>query len=255
MSQSPDRAAVVTGGGGAIGRHTALELASRGFAVVVAEIDGALARGTVEAVQAQGGSALAVELDVSDDAAVAGCVAACEERFGGLDAYFNNAATGGAIAPITEYPLDTFDRVMAVNVRGVMLGLRHAIPAMRRRGGGSIVNVSSQAGLRGVPNLSAYSASKHAVVGLTRGASLEVASDGIRVNAVAPGPTDTTMMRGIEDAVREQGGDPSVFVDTIPVGRYGHPEEIAALAAWLLADAPAFLTGAVLPIDGGMTVR
>ena len=255
MAERTDRAAVITGGGGAIGRHTALELASRGIAVVVAEIDEALARETVDAVEAQGGTAVAVRVDVSDDAAVAACVAACEERFGGLDAFFNNAAMGGAIAPITDYPLDDFDRVLAVNVRGVMLGMRHAIPAMRRRGGGSIVNVSSQAGLRGVPNLSAYSASKHAVIGLTRGASLEVAGDGIRVNAVAPGPTDTAMMRGIEDEVRDQGGDPSVFVDNIPVGRYGHPEEIAALVAWLLADAPAFLTGAVLPIDGGMTVK
>lgn len=255
MSQNAERAAVITGGGGAIGRHTALELASRGVAVVVAEIDEALARGTVEAVEAAGGTGVAVTVDVSDDAGVAACVATCVERFGGLDAYFNNAAMGGAIAPIVEYPLETFDRVLAVNVRGVMLGMRHAIPAIRRRGGGSIVNVASQAGLRGVPQLSAYSASKHAVIGLTRCASLEVAADGIRVNAVAPGPTDTAMMSAIEDEVRDQGGDPSVFVDNIPVGRYGRPEEIAALVAWLLADAPAFLTGAVLPIDGGMTVR
>lgn len=255
MSPSTDRAAVITGAGGAIGRHTALELVSRGMAVVVAEIDEALAHETVEAVEAKGGTAVAVTLDVSDDAAVAACVATCEQRFGGLDAFFNNAAVGGAIAPIPDYPLDDFDRVLAVNVRGVMCGLRHAIPAMKRRGGGSIVNVSSQAGLRGVPNLSGYSASKHAVIGLTRGASLEVAADGIRVNAVAPGPTDTAMMSGIEDKVRDEGGDPSVFVKGIPVGRYGRPEEIAALVAWLLADAPSFLTGAVLPIDGGMTVR
>ncbi len=255
MSQSPERAAVITGGGGAIGRHTALELASRGVAVVVAEIDEALARETVEAVEAAGGTGVAVTVDVSDDAGVRACVATCEERFGGLDAYFNNAAMGGAIAPIVDYPLETFDRVLSVNVRGVMLGMRHAIPAMRRRGGGSIVNVASQAGLRGVPQLSAYSASKHAVIGLTRCASLEVAADGIRVNAVAPGPTDTAMMRAIEEEVRDQGGDPSVFVDNIPVGRYGRPEEIASLVAWLLADAPPFLTGAVLPIDGGMTVR
>lgn len=255
MSQNAERAAVITGGGGAIGRHTALELISRGFAVVVAEIDEALARGTMEAVKAAGGAGVAVTVDVSDDAGVAACVSTCEDRFGGLDAFFNNAAMGGAIAPIVEYPLETFDRVLAVNVRGVMLGMRHAIPAMRRRGGGSIVNVASQAGLRGVPQLSAYSASKHAVIGLTRCASLEVATEGIRVNAVAPGPTDTAMMSAIEDEVRDQGGDPSVFVDNIPVGRYGRPEEIATVVAWLLADAPPFLTGAVLPIDGGMTVR
>ena len=254
MTQAGDRAAIVTGGGGAIGRQTALALAGRGFAVVLADVDGDLARASVAAVRDAGGTASAEALDVGDDAAMAACVAACEERHGGLDAFFNNAAIGGPIAPLTEYPIDAFDQVMAVNVRGVMLGMRHAIPALRRRGGGAIVNVSSQAGLRGVPGLCGYSASKHAVIGLTRGAALEVAGEGIRINAVAPGPTDTAMMRGIEDDVRAQGGDPAGFVERIPVGRYGRPEEIAAVVAWLLADAPHFLTGAVVPVDGAMTV-
>ena len=155
---------------------------------------------------------------------------------------------------LPDYPLEEFDRTMAVNVRGVFLGLRHVIPAMRRRGGGAIVNVSSQAGLRGVPELSAYSASKHAVIGLTRAAALENVREGISVNTVCPGPTDTRMMRAIEETVERQGGDPSGFAERIPIGRYGRPEEIAALVVWLLAEAPAFLTGAVLPIDGGMTV-
>lgn len=248
------RAAVVTGGGGAIGRETAVALAARGFGVLVVDLDEEHAGASVAAVEAAGGTAAAHAADVSDDDTVAGIVAACEARFGGLDAWCSNAGVGGAIAPVTDYPLDVFDRTLAVNVRGVFLGLRHAIPALRRRGGGSIVNISSQAGLRGVPNLSAYSAAKHAVIGLTRGAALEVAAEGIRVNAVAPGPTDTAMMRGIEDDVRAQGGDPSAFVERIPVGRYGRPEEIAALICWLLADAPPFLTGAVLPVDGGMTV-
>ena len=254
MAAAGDRAAIVTGGGGDIGRETALALAARGMAVVLADVDAGLAEASAAAVRDAGGTASAVALDVRDDEAVARCVAACEERHGGLDAFFNNAAVGGPIAPLTDYPLDAFDLVLAVNVRGVMLGMRHAIPALRRRGGGTIVNVSSQAGLRGVANLCGYSASKHAVIGLTRGAALEVAGEGIRINALAPGPTDTSMMRGIEDDVRAQGGDPSSFVDRIPVGRYGRPEEIAALAAWLLADAPAFLTGAVMAVDGGMTV-
>src|SRR5206468_6665358 len=214
------------------------------------DLNGEAARGTVGAVEEAGGVAVAVEADVTNDAAVAAYVRECEERFGGVDAFFNNAAYEGAIAPIPDYPLDEFERTMAVNVRGVFLGLRQVIPAMRRRGGGSIVNVSSQAGLRGVPNLSAYSASKHAVIGLTRAAALEVARDSIRVNAVCPGPTDTRMMRDIEDVVRGRGGDPSGFVERIPVGRYGRPEETAALVAWLLLESPQFLTGAVLPIDG-----
>jgi NAD(P)-dependent dehydrogenase (short-subunit alcohol dehydrogenase family) len=254
MAVGVDRAAVVTGGGGAIGRATAVALAARGFGVLVVDVDGELAAASATAVEAAGGTAAAHVADVSDDAAVAGIARTCEERFGGVDAWCNNAGVGGAIAPVTDYPLDVFDRTLAVNIRGVFLGMRHAIPAMRRRGGGSIVNISSQAGLRGVPNLSAYSAAKHAVVGLTRGGALEVAAEGIRVNAVAPGPTDTSMMRGIEEDVRSQGGDPSAFVERIPVARYGRPEEIAALIAWVLADAPAFLTGAILPVDGGMTV-
>ncbi|QEC48397.1 SDR family oxidoreductase [Baekduia soli] len=226
-------------------------LAQRGFSVLVVDLDGDRAQATADRITAAGGTASSFAADVSDADAVAGYVAACVERYGAPRAFFNNAAFEGAIAPITEYPLDIFDRTMAINVRGVFLGLKHVIPAMRERGG-SIVNVSSQAGIRGVPNLSAYSASKHAVVGLSRGAALEEAP-GIRINCVCPGPTDTRMMADIEATVRAQGGDPSGFVDNIPVGRYGRPEEIAAFVVWLLAEAPEFLTGAVLPIDGGMT--
>ena len=167
-------------------------------------------------------------------------------------AFFNNAGYGGRVAPITDYPLEDLERTLAVNVRGVFLGLKQVIPAMRAGGGGAILNTASQAGLRGVANLSAYCASKHAVVGLSRAAALEEAPS-IRVNALAPGPTGTRMMHEIETAVRAEGGDPSSFVQRIPAGRYGHPDEIAQFAAWLLAAAPPFLTGAVLPIDGGMT--
>lgn len=247
------RVAIVTGAAGGIGRAASLALAARGASVLAVDLDETGAEQTAAAVTEAGGTAAAVRADVTDPEAVAGYVAECERRYGGVDAFFNNAAYEGAIAEIPDYPLEEYERTMAVNVRGVFLGLKHVIPAMRRRGGGSIVNVSSQAGLRGVPNLSAYSASKHAVIGLTRGAALEVAPD-IRVNCVCPGPTDTRMMRDIEEVVRGQGGDPSAFVERIPAGRYGRPEEIAELVAWVLLDAPPFLTGAVLPIDGGMTV-
>jgi len=253
MDQTPARVAVLTGAGGAIGRATAMSLAARGLRIVATDLDAALGEETAEAVREAGGEATGVAVDVSDDEAVARLAAETEAAHGGIDAWLNNAGVPGAIAPVTDYPLEAFDQTMAVNVRGVFLGMRHAIPALRRRGGGSIVNISSQAGLRGVPNLSAYSASKHAVIGLSRGAALEVAQENIRINAVAPGPTDTGMMEAIEAEVRSQGGDPSVFVDRIPIGRYGEPEEIASLIAWLLADAPPFLTGAVLPVDGGMT--
>lgn len=249
MSQ---RVAIVTGGGGAIGGETCNGLAARGFTVLVVDLDGAAAAAAAKRIVAAGGVASGFAADVSNADAVAAYVAACRERYGPPTAFFNNAALEGAIAPITEYPVDVFDRTMAVNVRGVFLGLQHVIPAMREAGGGAIVNVSSQAGIRGVRGLSGYSASKHAVVGLSKGAALEEAP-AIRVNCVAPGPTDTRMMTDIEATVRAQGGDPSSFVDNIPVGRYGRPDEIAAFVVWLLADAPEFLTGAVLPIDGAMT--
>jgi 3alpha(or 20beta)-hydroxysteroid dehydrogenase len=254
MQRSGERVAVITGAGGAIGRATATALGSRGFGVVAVDLESSAAEETADAVGRVGAEATAISADVSDDAAVERIARSSEEAYGGIDAWLNNAGVSGAIASVPEYPLEAFEQTMAVNVRGVFLGMRHAIPALRRRGGGAIVNISSQAGLRGVPNLSAYSASKHAVIGLTRGAALEVAGENIRINAVAPGPTNTTMMEVIEDEVRSQGGDPAGFVDRIPLGRYGEPEEIAALIAWLLADAPAFLIGAVLPVDGGMTV-
>jgi 3alpha(or 20beta)-hydroxysteroid dehydrogenase len=248
----PDKNAIVTGGGGAIGGAAARELAARQFRVLLVDIDGERAAETARAIEASGGTAIAHAADVSDDEQVSAYVEVCVQRLGPPGAFFNNAAYEGAIADMPSYPLEEFDRTIAVNLRGVFLGLRHVIPAMRAGGGGSILNTASQAGLRGVPNLAGYVASKHGVVGLSRAAALECAP-GIRVNCLCPGPTDTRMMRDIERTIRDQGGDPSGFVDRIPAGRYGEPEEIGSFAAWVLADAPPYLTGAVLTIDGGMT--
>jgi NAD(P)-dependent dehydrogenase (short-subunit alcohol dehydrogenase family) len=220
--------------------------------VLVVDLDGSRAAGTVAAIEAAGGTASAHAADVSNAGAVEGYVRACEELFGPPRAFFNNAASEGAVAEIPDYPVDVFDRTIAVNLRGVFLGLRSVIPSMRAGGGGSILNTASQAGVRGVPNLAGYVASKHGVVGLSQAAALECAPD-IRVNCLCPGPTATRMMRDIEQTIRDAGGDPSGFVDAIPAGRYGEPEEIGSFAAWVLAEAPAYLTGAVLNIDGGMT--
>lgn len=244
---------IVTGGGGGIGRAACVQLGARGACILVVDRDAAAAEESARLARAAGGDAVAHAADVSDDAQVAGYVRAAEERFGGVDAFFNNAGIEGPIAPIADYPLADFERVFAVNVTGVFLGLKHVIPALQRRGGGAIVNTSSQAGLRGVGGLSGYSSSKHAVIGLSRAAALETAAEGIRVNALCPGPTSTRMMEDIHTAVRGAGGDPSSFVARIPAGRYGEADEIAAAAVWLLLDAPAFLTGAEVPVDGAMT--
>ena len=244
---------IVTGGGGGIGRATCSQLGARGARILVVDRDLAAAEESALLAREAGGDAVAHAADISDDAQVAAYVRACEERFGGVDAFFNNAGIEGPVAGIPDYPLEDFEQVFRVNVTGVFLGLKHVIPALRRRGGGAIVNTASQAGLRGVGNLSGYSASKHAVIGLSRAAALETAADGIRVNTLCPGPTATRMMESIHTAVRGAGGDPSNFVTRIPAGRYGQPEEIATTAVFLLLDAPAFLTGAEVPVDGGMT--
>jgi NAD(P)-dependent dehydrogenase (short-subunit alcohol dehydrogenase family) len=169
---------------------------------------------------------------------------------------FNNAGIEGQVAPIVEADEAAFDAVMAVNVKGLWLNLKHALTAMAALGnGGSIVNTSSGLGTTGIPGLGAYVASKHAVIGLTRTAALETARDGIRVNAICPGPIETRMMRSLE----EQGmpADPArareVYADLVPLGRYGRPEEIAQLVVFLASERASFINGAALAIDGGST--
>jgi NAD(P)-dependent dehydrogenase (short-subunit alcohol dehydrogenase family) len=245
------RAAVITGGGGGIGRATGVAMGRAGARIMLVDRDAARLGEAAAAVAETGAEVRVRTADVAASADVQGYVADAVDAFGTIDVLFNNAGIIGPVGALADYDEDAFDRIMAINVRGVFLGLKHVIPAMRAAGG-TIVNTASQAGIRGVAGLSAYSASKHAVVGLSRGAALEEAP-AIRVNCLAPGPTDTRMMADIEQTVRDQGGDPSGFVDRIPAGRYGRPEEIAAAAVWLLADAPDFLTGAVVPVDGAMT--
>ncbi len=244
------RVAVITGGAGGIGAATAERLAARGFAVLIVDRDEAAAQAVAERL---GHPASAVAADASDEGDVKGYVAAAIERYGRIDAFFNNAGIEGAIAGVEDYPTETFDQVLAVNVRGMFLGLKHVVPIMRTQGSGSILNTASQAGVRGVPGLSGYVASKHAVVGLSQGVALEVAAAGIQVNCLCPGPTETRMMEDIRVAVRAVGGDPENFLDRMPIGRFGEPGEIADVAAWALSDAPPFMTGAVLTVDGAMT--
>ena len=181
------------------------------------------------------------------------------DRFGRLDGLVGNAGIEGAVVPLVEYPDEMFDQVLAVNVRGVFLGLKTIAPVLVESGGGSIVNVSSVAGLAGAANLSAYAASKHAVIGLTKSAAIELAAAGVRVNAVCPAPIQTRMMRSLEEALKTDDVDLDVMQQlvaaSIPVGRYGEPGEVADLIAFLLSDQSQFLTGAAIPIDGGMKAR
>ena len=248
-----DKVVVITGAGGGIGRAAAVRFAAEGARVILVDVALPALKDTQAAVEQAGGGALTVEADVTRAADVARYVAAATGRFGGIDCFFNNAGILGAVRPLVDYPEETFDRVMAVNVKGVWLGLKGVAPALIQRGGGAIVNSASIAGLRGTPNLVAYTASKHAVIGLTRTASREFARHRIRVNAVCPSPVETPMARELEVGFHARNPDVAHerLSATIPMRRYGEPEEVAALVAFLCSSDASYITGSIYTIDGG----
>ena len=247
------RVVIITGAAGGIGRAAARRFAGEGAAIVAVDLPGSDLDGTAAVVEAGGGRVTAVTADVRSDSDVAGYVAAALDTHGKVDALFNNAGVEGPVVPLVDYPADDFDRVMAVNVRGVWLGLKHAGPAIAASGGGAIVNTASMAGVTGTARLCAYGASKHAVIGLTKTAALEFAPLGVRVNAVAPAPIDTRMLHAIAAGMNPD--DPSVataqMAARVPLARYGTPDEVAAVAAFLCSDDATYMTGAMVPVDGG----
>jgi NAD(P)-dependent dehydrogenase (short-subunit alcohol dehydrogenase family) len=245
------KVALVTGAANGIGRATATRLGAEGARLVLVDRDA----GGLAEVAKQLGAEAHLEADVADEAAVDGYVREAEARCGGIDLFVNNAGIEGRVAPITELDIGDWDRVQAVNARGVFLGLRAVLRSMARTGkGGAIVNTASQAGVKGGPSFSPYIASKHAVVGLTRTAALEVARQGIRVNAVAPGFIDTRMMGDLDQA--HSAGDVAETrrrrEAVVPLGRYGSPEEVAGVITFLLSDDASYMTGNIVLIDGGL---
>jgi len=243
------KVALVTGGAGGIGKATALAFARAGAVVVVADRDAAAGEQVATEITAAGGRAAFVQVDVTRAAEVERMVAFAVERFGRLDAAFNNAGIELENQPTADCDEDTFDRIVDVNLKGVWLCMKHELRQMLKQGGGAIVNTASVAGLVGAPFMPAYCASKHAVVGITKAAAAEYGRHKIRVNAVCPGVINTPMMeRAFAADPRRQSKMEKVHL----LKRIGQPEEIASAVLWLCSDAASFVTGHPMAVDGGM---
>jgi NAD(P)-dependent dehydrogenase (short-subunit alcohol dehydrogenase family) len=246
------KVALITGAGSGIGRASALAFAREGAKVVVADVIVEGGEETVRLIQQAGGEAVFMRADVSQAVEVEALVKKAVATYGRLDCAHNNAGIEGPGATTVEYAEAMWDRVIAVNLKGVWLCMKYEITEMLKHGGGAIVNTASTAGLVGYPRGSAYVASKHGVVGLTKTAVLEYAKSGVRVNAVCPGAIDTPMMGRITDHRPQRAAR---MAAAEPVGRMGQPGEIAEAVVWLCSDAASFVTGHAMAVDGALTAQ
>jgi NAD(P)-dependent dehydrogenase (short-subunit alcohol dehydrogenase family) len=244
--------ALVTGAAKGMGLATARAFALCGASVVLADLDGDLAGQEARRIVSEGGSAIGVACDVADEDQVAAMVDRTVAQYGRLDMAFNNAGIQVPPSDAADEPLEQFERVTAVNQRGVWACMKHELRLMRGQGSGAIVNCSSLGGLVGLPGRAAYHGTKHAVLGMTKSAGVEYASRGIRINAVCPGTIDTPMVR---DMLTGQADAMTEIMKEQSIGRLGHADEIAAAVLWLCSPGASFVIGVGLPVDGGFTAH
>ncbi len=239
------KVALVTASGAGIGEAIARRLATDGASVVVSDVNDEAGQNVADAINSSGGTAIYVHANVADEDEVAALMSATIERFGRLDLAVNNAGVGTMPKRLADLSAAEWDRTLNVTLRGTWLSMKAEIAHFLENGSGTLVNIASIGGLQPTPTLSPYGASKHGVVSLTHSAASEYAADGIRINAVAPGPIETAALASLPDA------DKAKYSSEVPMKRLGQPAEIAAATAWLLSDEASFVTGAVLPVDGG----
>ena len=255
MGRLDNKVAIITGGAGGIGLQAGNLFAQEGAKVLLVDLHEDALKGAARTIGSDAVRYCAADVTQPDQTQQ--YIQAAVEQFGGIDILLANAGVEGEVKPITDYAIDTFDQVMAVNVRGVWLGLKYAAPEIAKRGGGSIVITSSVAGVRGAAGMSAYIASKHAVIGLMRTAALEMAAKKIRVNTVNPAPVDTRMMRSLEKGFEpdDPGRAKEMVSAMVPLQRYADPVEVARIMLFLASDESSYCSGGVYMVDGGMTAR
>lgn len=242
-----DKTAIITGGASGIGRAAALRFAAEGAKLVIADVNGDGGRETAKLIEQQGGKALFFETNVSDSKQVKDLVSATVEAYGKLDILFNNAGIGNPDVKSVDLDEDEWDRIIDINLKGVFLGIKHAVPELKKAGGGAIINTSSLLGIKGQKFLAAYNASKAGVILLTKNAALEYGRDNIRVNAIAPGVIDTQIIEGWKNDERKW----PIISRANALGRIGSPEEVANAVLFLASEEASFITGATLSVDGG----
>ena len=252
MTRLQDKVAIITGGSGGIGLAAATKFVAEGAKVLLVDLDEPALAGAASEL---GDAAAWCVADVSDPDGTRSYVNAAIDAFGGIDILVANTGIEGQVKPIVDQDIEMFDKVIAVNVRGVWLGLKYVIPEITKRGGGAIVITSSVAGIHGSPGVSPYVTSKHAVIGMMRSAALECAPLNIRVNTVNPAPVETRMMRSLEEGIMPGDAETAhdAIAGNIPLGRYGEPDDVANLMCFLAGNEAEFLTGGVYMVDGGVS--